>query len=161
MTKEVFRTKTWDALFLAKFNINFWSSYEAIAAVITYSVRSLLMLGSVFSVVAFMTWKDGERVILALSVITGLISSVIIPGFGLEGFLQKVIGIRKRWIDIRNGLESVWEEIDSSSDIKKLQKDFNRWKDVITELEQFGDWLPKTRKLHDKAYKRTEDALSY
>lgn len=159
MEHDVFRQKLWQAYYLADFNVRFWLLYESRVGWISKCTKAILALASVFSVVAFMSSIGDDKLVISLAVLSGLISSVFIPAFGLEGFLGKVIGIRNRWIDVRNGFESIWDEIDSSDDLPRLKKEFVRWNKIDTELEQSSDWLPKPSKMLIRAQSATDQML--
>ena len=161
MTIELLREKLWQSYFAADVNVRYWKMYGDRAQLVERSIKSILALASVMSAAAFCIADKWHGFATLMAVVSGVIATVFVPVFGLDGVAQKIIRIRNRWIDVRLAYESLREEAWESPDAAdKIGKKFARWQEADKELEQEHEWLPVSEKFRTKATVESETILT-
>jgi hypothetical protein len=113
--------------------------------------KSLLAIASALALLGLFVSHEYQLTCGLIGTLAGLVTTVLVPAFKLEGYTQTLVGIRNRWIDARDGIADVWAELQYSKDLSAVSNDLKRWQKISQELEKDDGWFPEARKLRDQA----------
>lgn len=158
MTEEQFREAVWDGLFVADYEVRYWELYQDRIRCWAIPIRIVLGLSSVLSLVGLIvlpSWQLGAAILAAAA---ALVATILIPAFGWDDLPQKVGALRNDWIDLRNGYQTIWNDIDDVDQVF-LEKLFASRNARDVELEQRNIGLPRIQSFRERAFDETQDLL--
>ncbi|MEM9481526.1 MAG: hypothetical protein AAGA58_17900 [Verrucomicrobiota bacterium] len=154
------RDKIWNLLCLSEYNSSYWNRYENKLRRIDIVLKIILALGSVIGVGAWAANSEYQTFSAVMSAVCGLLATVILPAISWTGLVDRIQGVRHRWIDIKRQAQDLWDDcIDGEppTSAKKKLKTLQASKD---DLEKISFWLRSDNKLKKEAHDEAVLALS-
>ena len=155
MTSDQFQERTWQLLFDADYQVRYWRMYEFWAGIVQGVLRSVLALSGCFALTGLFLADRYQFSAAVVGAIAALLSTVVLPSIGWDSLLQRVSSVRNGWIDVRDGLQDVWDDIDSSAS-DKLERRADKWAVRARDLEQTFVGLPVIKRFQNKGYAESE-----
>lgn len=155
MDETSLRKQVWESYYIAYLNAVYFKYYHMRVETGARIGRAFLAVASAVSLLGLFISNQYQLTFGVIGTLAGLVTTVLVPAFKLEGYAQTLIGIRNRWIDARDGLGGVWNELQSTRDLDAVGTDLKRWQKIAQELEKDDGWFPESSNLRVIATRET------
>lgn len=109
-------------MIVADINVRYWKMYETRADAAEKIGKVILGISNIMSLLAWALDKKYLPVATATSAFTALWICVIWPALGLNSYSKQIVGVRNRWIDLRDAFEQIWDEFETNGNCPTLDE---------------------------------------